>query len=270
MTTELVPFSSVRELVREWVTTVEVVRRTFAEIVAAEQRLNARIIDNDSHRVRIDASSYGYHDSFDAPEACIARMRRDVWRTVIERLELKRVLSASRWAELERMVEKDELPEITEQSVSDLAQSHMDHLDDILRESVREVFDWLRPRDRSRAGQYKTNQAEVVGRRVVLPYMVDRRICGGGFHVTYGQEQKLVALENVLNALGGHGQVNKSWRGELATAVEAEGSAGVGETSLFCYRCCKNRNLHLEFKDGELLARLNAVAGGANLSAGAQ
>ncbi len=264
----LVPFSSVRELVREWQSTIEVVRRTFAEIVEAERRLNERLIGDDGHRVRIDASSYGYHDSFDAPEACIKRMRRDVWRTVIERLELKRILSVSRWAELERMVEKDELPEVTEESVSQLARSHMDHLDDILRESVCEVFDRLRPRANSRASGYKTNQVETIGRRVVLPYMVEQRICGGGFHTTYSREQSLVALENVLNALAGKGQVNRCWSGELGAAIEASGEAGVGETSLFRFRCCKNRNLHLEFKDTELLARFNAVAGGANLSAG--
>lgn len=267
MNTSVVPYSNVRELVRTWQDTTATVRRCFAELVEAERLMNERLVANDSRGVRIDASGGSYRDSFDAPERCIDRMRIDVWRTIVERLELHRFLSVSRWKELSQLIEKGELPEITEQSVFQLAESHMSQLDTILTESVREVFDWLRPRDRSCAARYKRNEREVVGERLVLPYLVEQRITGGGFHVTYGHEQHLVALENVLHSLAGRGFINRSWRGELGEAIEAS-PTGVGETFLFRFKCHKNRNLHLQFKDTELLAKFNAVAGGANLSEG--
>ncbi len=53
----------------------------------------------------------------------------------------------------------------------------------------------------------------------------------------------------------------KENRGPLILAIEAcEG--GRGETAYFRFRCFKNRNLHLEFRNLELVKELNLLAAG--------
>jgi hypothetical protein len=64
--------------------------------------------------------------------------------------------------------------------------------------------------------------------------------------------------------LTGRGSVLKSHNGPLYDAI-TDSSDGTGETEYFKFKCFKNQNLHVEFKRLDLVARLNAVAGGARL-----
>lgn len=74
----------------------------------------------------------------------------------------------------------------------------------------------------------------------------------------------LRALENVFTALDGKGSITKTHNGEIIDAINRS-TDGTGETDYFRFRACRNRNLHLEFKRLDLLARLNQIAGGARL-----
>ena len=67
----------------------------------------------------------------------------------------------------------------------------------------------------------------------------------------------------MFHALDGNGTI-KTHRGPLIDAKEAA-KDGTGETDYFRFRCFRNRNLHLEFKRLDLVAKLNAVAGGLRL-----
>ena|SRR5439155_23407886 len=49
------------------------------------------------------------------------------------------------------------------------------------------------------------------------------------------------------------------------TLIDAIEAAKDGETDYFRFKCFRNRNLHLEFKRLDLVAKLNAVAGGMRL-----
>jgi hypothetical protein len=69
----------------------------------------------------------------------------------------------------------------------------------------------------------------------------------------------------VFHALDGNGTI-KTHRGPLIDAIEAA-KDGTGETDYFRFRCFRNRNLHLEFKRLDLVAKLNTVAGGMRLRA---
>ena len=51
---------------------------------------------------------------------------------------------------------------------------------------------------------------------------------------------------------------------QLIDAIEAA-KDGTGETEYLRFRCFRNRNLHLEFKRLDLVAKLNAIAGGMRL-----
>src|SRR5438874_1244611 len=77
------------------------------------------------------------------------------------------------------------------------------------------------------------------------------------------REQHIRAIDNVFHALDGNGTI-KTHRGPLIDAIEAA-KDGTGETDYFRFRCFRNRNLHLEFRRLDLVAKLNAVAGGMRL-----
>jgi hypothetical protein len=53
-------------------------------------------------------------------------------------------------------------------------------------------------------------------------------------------------------------------RSGKAAAIEAS-RTGSGETEYFRFKCCRNHNLHLEFKRLDLVEKLNAIAGGMRL-----
>lgn len=128
-----------------------------------------------------------------------------------------------------------------------------------------EVYSFLRPRRWTRAGQLKTNALPEVAERVILDNIVSPSgYSGKPFRVNYHYSQNLVALENVLNALAGNGEIAKGYRSALENAI-AESADGVGETDLIAFKAHKNGALHMRFKRLDLLARLNQLAGGANL-----
>jgi hypothetical protein len=126
-----------------------------------------------------------------------------------------------------------------------------------IEEAVQEVFEYLRPHH----SRYKTNTEFEIGKRVIL-FALETK-WGGGFRVDHYREQHIRAIDNVFHALDGNGTI-KTHRGPLIDAIEAAKN-GTGETEYFRFRCFRNRNLHLEFKRLDLVAKLNAVAGGMRL-----
>lgn len=264
MSTELVQRDTIRDLVRAWQESSAQVRSAFAAIVEAEERLNKVFALGGTSTMRVSANGSRYTENYEDVERTLGALRRQVWYCLAERLELRRILSISRWKELSSAIDKGELPDVTEETVDAFVRCHLESLGTILEESIREVYGWLRPRLGSYAARYKTNDSIEVGPRVVLTGMICRNWAGRGFEVNYLRTQETIALDNVFAALDGRGQVAATYWGELGDAIKASAD-GIGETPYFRFRCCKNGNLHLEFKRRDLLARFNAVAGGKNL-----
>lgn len=256
----ITPHLEVDEVVRIYEESAASIREGFEAIAAAQSRLNSTIALDGVCKIYVrDRWRQPYR--WDDVESVLVELRRDVWQAIIERLELRRIMSIKRAKELDAQIENGELPEITVDNVSKLALEFRNSIDTMLEEAVEEVFDWLRPR----RSDYKTNTEFEVGKRVILPYVVELTYPRARlFRVRYTYDQHLVALENVFSMLAGEGGVSKSYRSKLYDAIsEAEG--GRGETKFFRFRCCKNMNLHLEFKDMSLVKRLNQIAGGRRL-----
>lgn len=236
------------------------VRAAFASIVAAQARVNAAFTLGGNLPIRVDASRHGYHDSFDEPEHAIERMRRAAWGVIVDRLELRRMLSIKRYERLVEQIEKETPPELTEENVNAFVLQYAADLPTMIRESVVEVFEWLRPH----YSEHKTNSELEIGPRVVLGWMVERAWNGPGYRVDYRRGQHLIALENVFSSLDGKGSFTRTHYSELQNAIQASPD-GHAETEYFEAKCYKNRNMHLRFKRLDLLQRLNQIAGGANL-----
>lgn len=217
-------------------------------------------------RIAADHRRHGY--TTENIDKVIHEMRRRAWRAIVERLELRRMMSIKRWEALDEQLDKDEWPELTEANVAAFAKQFVVSLDEMLDEAIDEVFNWLRPHECTDVRtNYKTNSKFELGPKVVISYAVQRQWRGGAtglYEIQHDRQQKFVALENVFNALDGHGQIAKSHFSMLSNALK-DSPTGIGETPLFAFRAFKNGNLHLAFRRMDLVAELNRRAGGRNL-----
>ena len=198
-----------------------------------------------------------YGDPLDAIKIIEREWKQRAWQKIFDRSGMRKILSIKRREELDKQIndQPQTLPDVTATNILALIQDGMSKATDYAAEAVYEVFDWLRPHHE----RYKTNRRWLVGKKVILEYSVEQSYRKNFFHVRYGREKELTALDNVFHMLDGRGPL-KGYKGPLIDAIGlAEG--GTGETDFFKFKCYKNHNLHLEFKRHDLVDRLNYTAG---------
>lgn len=258
MDNEIAIRSSIPQMVEEYEKFGQDIRVSMGSIQNAQNRLRGVFSMTHGPGIGIRMS----HRDYDLEDwaAIMKEVKKSVWRVLVDRMELRRVMSIKRMAELDKQIDKGEgLPDITVQNLYAMIDSTLEQLPVLIEEAAREVFDWLRP-----GSYYKTNQVFEIGRKVVISYAVELNWAGTSFRVDYNREQNLRALDNVFMMMDGKGTI-KTYQGPLGDAINQSGPVGVGETDYFKFKCYKNRNLHLEFKRLDLVEKLNAVAGGARL-----
>lgn len=265
---ELARHVGLREAVEVFVAAKAEMIAALDRIEAAELRLEAAL--GASYRVHLRTSREG--DVVHAGRRALVELEADAWRQIFEKLEVGRFLSVKRRDELEAMLQRKrgapELPPLTVENAVSLLQGFHGQLDELLTESVGEVFERLRPRDGTKAARLKSNSQFEVGERVVLtgavdlPWMRTRAKSCWSHALSHREEPYMAALERVFLSLDGKGSVTTHHRSEVGMRLR---EAPVGETPYFSFKACRNGNLHLRFKRLDLLARFNALAGGARL-----
>ncbi|NJO18559.1 MAG: DUF4942 domain-containing protein [Thioploca sp.] len=228
--------------------------------------MNDSFILNGSGYIYLRSRGDGY-TSWDDVDLMLANLRRDCWRHIVERLELRRFLSSDRLAELKNDLKNSNWPEITQESVMVFAQAHMSQLDVYMEEAIKEVFDFLRPRK----SKLKTNSQFEVPHKVIMERWLDSGPYATYWRPNYCYETNMTQLDRVFQALDGAGFVSNSYYGQLYDAIVAlPPNQTVGETDYFRFKCFKNGNLHIEFKRIDLLEKFNTIAGGKHLRQAAE
>ncbi|NUP13239.1 MAG: DUF4942 domain-containing protein [Polyangiaceae bacterium] len=248
----------VDDLVRRYRESVRDVTRAFELLDASEERMQTSLRRNEKR-------------TFDRPRLSdvLDQLKRSTWEEIAARLEVRRLLSMARAAELDKRLDSGELPEPTLTTIADFGAFYQEQAGEMVRERVREVFDLLRPP----GSRYKTNTEFEIGPRVVLSWMIEHG-WSHPFRVRYGSgygaspRAQLLALETTFQMLDGRGTVAKTNNGLLVDAINGCGKDGRGATEYFAFRACKNGSLHLTMKRLDLLAKLNRIAGGKNLKPG--
>jgi len=253
---------TVERLVETYMQADAEIREGFAKIAAAEKRLNDVFTLDGFGHIQVNRHRAV---NFEDPNDALNEIRREIWGHLIDRLDIRRMCSNTRWEQLQKKL-KDErdVPPITQEMVGGFAQQIAGDLESMLKEKVEEVFNWLRPPQ----SRYKSNSEYEVPEKVVLAWAVERHtVFNDRWRVCHYSSQRLIALESVFSALDGTGEIVKSYHGAIGSIIMAEGFDGEGETPHFKFRVFKNGNMHLWFKRKDLLARFNALAGGARLKA---
>lgn len=278
---QIIQRRTVEQLVTAWELSVKDIRAGFALIAGAEARLDEAFTSNDHTRFDVRDRWNRHCLDFGDPEEAIVSLEQQVWSTLLDRLELWRMMSVERAEKVRKQLEYhakptrhrpegyEPFPPITVENVWGFVQGMYGALPDMLTEAINEVFEWLRPhrnahsRTGSPVGTLKTNSELEIGRKVVLGY-----VCENGwnnkFRVNYNRSKELQALDNVFRALDGKGSIAHTET--LADAINTTPLAeGRGETPYFRFRLFKNGNMHLEFRRLDLLKRFNQGAGGKRL-----
>lgn len=275
----LVVRTTIRDLIRCFDEAKTCVRVAIGMLKSSQDELNACFKLGGTTGVAIHLNRYR-NGGIDAEsidvDFVLKRMERDAWKFIVDRFDIWRILSEARATELRTQIDNGLLPELTEDTAFQLVHSYTNKksVEDLVDEFAAEVFDWLRPNwDENGRGyngaQYKTNEEEVIGKRVVREFMIDRYDASyGKFRVRYDDaQQRLRVLENLFRALAGQGATGKGYRSDLENAINAS-SDGTGQTEYFKFRACKKGTLHIEFLRADLLAALNRRAGKKNLGKG--
>lgn len=244
----LTPRSTITEIVRQYQDAEADVRAGFALVKRG-----------------LDALNYGTHErdvDFDDPDALAKQLRRKTWASVVDRLQMRKAMSVKAWTEFEKKLHQEDPPSITVEMLAGMVAAYKTDLPSMLEESVREVFEWLRPH----SSEYKTNTEFELGKRVIL-----NRVVEPGFSrwsTSHYHDQYLLALENVFDLLAGRQRIdNGTIYSDLALAIRTipRNQPCEGETQYFRFRGFRKGSLHLEFRRMDLVQRLNAIAGGARL-----
>lgn len=240
-------------------------REAFDVLTDVEKNLTEVFTPNSHRGMRIYDNRRGYGASLDwaEPERVMLELRRQAWRAIIDRTGVRRFMSIAAATQLDKKLDDPDIPAVTMENLHALVDDYTARLEEMHREAVREVFEFLRP-DLRYATPYKTNSENEIGRRVILERMIDSfYVCTpSGLRVRHDCDRKLIALENVFSSLAGDGLISKSHWSELHTAIKQTAS---GETKWFRFRAFKKGTLHLTFKRPDLVAKLNKIAGGKRL-----
>ena len=246
------------------------IRAAYAQLVTAEQRLRAAF-QSESYTFALSRDRCDYTNA----DSTMDELKKAAWRALINKMGVKQAMSIKRANELEEQLsgkttgchsscdKPKPLPEITEANILAMMEATFNSLPQMIEESVKEVFDWLRPSHWRL--EYKTNQKSEweLMEKLILTGTVERGYSHQSpFRINYHRDQNMRALDNVFMMLDGRGII-KTHNGPLSDAIAA--SNGQGQTDYFEFKCFGNGNLHLKFRRMDLVSKLNAVAGGMRL-----
>lgn len=259
--TGLIKKTVISDLVAAYRISEAKIRQGMKLLVEAEEGLKGVFGDRSCASFDVgDLGDFNRRIALDQPDLVMDRLKKQAWRVLIERMELRRFLSIKSAEALDKQLETgQDLPEITEQDIWQMMDGTLQQLDQFVEQAVKEVYDWLRPHRE----HYKTNSIYQVGERVIAGWCVEGNY-QGGYRVSYHRHQNIVALDRVFHALDGKTAKITSHNGPLYDAI-ASHPDGRGQTDYFEFKCYRNHNLHLRFKRLDLLARFNAVEGGDKL-----
>lgn len=272
--TELVPYTKATEIAAVYSDATEQIKRLTIELGEQIGRIKAVFAFEGtspySFGLNLEHQQRNYDLDSRGVDKLLAEFKREAWCVLFNKLEIRKLLSTKRREQWDAVLsgrtsryneKQPDLPEITEESIMAVLSGEIKSVGEYLQESIKELFDWLRPYQHDR-NEYKTNSTDKVGRKVIRGWCVERGY-GTNWRPTHTHEKNLIALDAIFHALDGKG-ILPGHSGPLVDAIESCGPDGFGTTEYFKFRCCKNHNIHIEFLRDDLLQLFNQQAGDAS------
>ena len=265
-TRELIEHSKVSAIVENVNEAKAEVKQAMDLLLKAKTRLKRTLGDGTCSanlwKGQIHDSDYSFEGVKKDSEKIITQ---SAWRFIIHHVGFNHFMTEKRQKELEKQIDNNELPELTEENIMGTLVGLSNRVDGLLQESLKEVYDWLRPREGSHRASYKTNKIYKVGERVIT-YGIQSGY-HGGFRINHYSEANYRGLGNVFSLLDGKGV--EKYPTDLVTrfngAMDSREAGEKFEDDYFEFKCYRNGNVHVKFKSRELLQRFNQMAAEADL-----
>jgi len=263
MDNELIEHQTVTAIVENVAKAKEDIKEAFALLIGAKERLSATL-GHDSYYDTIipSGSRFSDYEFKDGAENSNKEITKNAWRYILAQTQLNHYMTEKRKNELETQIKEDRLPPLTSENIYETLNGLADRVNSLLDESIKEVFDWLRPRSKWGVGALKTNKKFKVGHKVIIGYAVEGNYTSG-FRIQYHSQTNFCALGNVFSLLDGRG-VLKYPDDFITRFNQALEKLLPGESYCEEYFVCKpykNGNLHVTFKRLDLLKKLNQIGG---------
>jgi hypothetical protein len=124
------------------------IKQAFETLRGAKARLQATLGDKGGYYHNILPSSHNYGDSvFEerSEKEVYDHLTRNAWKYILDQTGLKHYMTEKRRKEMEEQIQKNELPPLTADNIMGTLQGLAGRVKGLLDESIKEVFDWLRP-----------------------------------------------------------------------------------------------------------------------------
>jgi len=162
-------------------------------------------------------------------------------------------MTVKKYDQMIKEIEAGNLPEFTLENINTIVFQFAGDMPGLLKESLIETFDYLRPR----RSHHKTNSEYEIGKKVIKEWVVE------SYGVHHRSSQDIISLHNTFSLLDGKGPAKDD---DALKAINhaVRNKESNCETEYFKFKWFLNNNLHIEFKRMDLLKELNKI-GGANM-----
>ncbi|MEI6424843.1 MAG: DUF4942 domain-containing protein [Lentisphaerota bacterium] len=247
-------------------------RETFTAIVGQVSKTKADfckaidILDNAQKELGMVLGDYRSHilEHSISKEKCLDKIKGNAWGYLLHRSGVFEFCSIKQRDEINsQMNDEKNLPDFTLDNIQAWFESYAVNIDKLFEDSIKEIFNWLKP---WKYETYKTNNKEIIGRKVIKNSMFEN-VWDEKMSLVYYNDKYLQALDNVFHLMDGKGVAK--YPCNLVTSIKEACRENIRfcETEYFTVKWYKKGTMHLEFKRLDLLDKVNAKAGGLNLSA---
>lgn len=201
-------------------------------------------------------------------DTIIDKMKRCTWAHIIEKLGIRKLMSAERQKQLDSQLglyqqrycgdTAQDVPDITEEMIRQVVSGFAQSVPEFMDEAIKEEYDFWKWDGSHR---YKTNDFFRLGRRIVRQWVCREGYGRYAFSLNYDNARHVRAIDHLFHRLDGKG-VPEGHDGPLCDAINLiDKGKNSCETDYFKVRCFKNHNIHLTFKRLDLLDLFNRAAG---------
>jgi|GEM_PF-2314468 len=185
-------------------------------------------------------------------------LTRAAWRAIVDKCDIKAMMSSDEARKLETQLDTGELPELTVANIFAFIERLKSELPDHIQSMCEEVFEMLSPDPRYNS--YKTNSFFSVGEKVIMQNWVDTDY--GCCSLSYHRDNEIRALDNCFHLLDGKGLAVPP--NDLRTQLHDVVKQKVHDLDVTYFRCkwFMAGTVHIWFKRMDLVNELNRRCGG--------
>ena len=268
---DLISPQTIETMVATYQITEVEVREAYEILDKSRQRLFSVFGDKEMyHNFSLVSNEYSSYER--TAGKAMKRVREEIWKSIIIRLGIKEFLTVKRAMEIDHMIERDEMGEISIEHIFSIIQQIGASANELAKEAIREAYDFLKEGART-ASAYelrrtlKTNIKN--GRfdikdKIILEKVENNsydRYPHDSWELIYGQgPEKVRVIDKVFHLLDGK-PFPTSYRSPLVDALNVAGKNNLQPEVTTAYFYCKgykNGNLHIKFLRMDLVAKLNA------------